>query len=407
MHLESKPISLFSIFAKRIESGSDMDTPFVYSTYVTGRNFIGRKAECNILGNLLGAGENVVIYGPPRSGKKSLVQQTLFNMRISGKQFSACDINLFNIRSLEKFLTCFGSAVIRSCFSTPGEYQESVSRLLDGTHFIFDKERFSRYDEVVSLNWAPDADDIRAMLALPGRIAAERGMKIFVLIEEFQNLMEDGRFEEIFSALKETMHRNSGTENSCCFIFSGSRVNAMKYIFEDYKYFHKLVEHVPIQEIDEMEIIEHVMRGFQNSGKVIEQEMILWAARLFKGNMWYINHFMATCDSMTKGFINEGILMEALRMVISVHEPHYLRIMENLTGHQTSLLRAVLEGVVKFSATDIIEKYSLNSSANVRRVKDALCKKEIITFNDREEPSVLDPLFEYWLRKYYFEIPDL
>ena len=116
---------------------------------------------------------------------------------------------------------------------------------------------------------------------------------------------------------------------------------------------------------------------------------------------------MATCDSMTKGFINEGILMEALRMVISVHEPHYLRIMENLTGHQTSLLRAVLEGVVKFSATDIIEKYSLNSSANVRRVKDALCKKEIITFNDREEPSVLDPLFEYWLRKYYFEIPDL
>lgn len=384
-----------------------MDTPFVYDRYVIDRNFIGRKAECNILGNLLGAGENVVIYGPPRSGKKSLVQQTLFNMRISGKQFSACDINLFNIRSLEKFLTCFGSAVIRSCFSTPGEYQESVSRLLDGTHFIFDKERFSRYDEVVSLNWAPDADDIRAMLALPGRIAAERGMKIFVLIEEFQNLMEDGRFEEIFSALKETMHRNSGTENSCCFIFSGSRVNAMKYIFEDYKYFHKLVEHVPIQEIDEMEIIEHVMRGFQNSGKVIEQEMILWAARLFKGNMWYINHFMATCDSMTKGFINEGILMEALRMVISVHEPHYLRIMENLTGHQTSLLRAVLEGVVKFSATDIIEKYSLNSSANVRRVKDALCKKEIITFNDREEPSVLDPLFEYWLRKYYFEIPDL
>ena len=269
-----------------------MDTPFVYSTYVTGRNFIGRKAECNILGNLLGAGENVVIYGPPRSGKKSLVQQTLFNMRISGKQFSACDINLFNIRSLEKFLTCFGSAVIRSCFSTPGEYQESVSGLLGGTHFIFDKERFSRYDEVVSLNWAPDADDIRAMLALPGRIAAERGMKIFILIEEFQNLMEDGRFEEIFSALKETMHRNSGTENSCCFIFSGSRVNAMKYIFEDYKYFHKLVEHVPIQEIDEMEIIEHVMRGFQNSGKVIEQEMILWAARLFKGNMWYINHFM-------------------------------------------------------------------------------------------------------------------
>ena len=30
-------------------------------------------------------------------------------------------------------------------------------------------------------------------------------------------------------------------------------------------------------------------------------------------------------------------------------------------------------------------------------------KKEIVTFEDDETPVVLDPLFEYWARKYYFE----
>ena len=30
-------------------------------------------------------------------------------------------------------------------------------------------------------------------------------------------------------------------------------------------------------------------------------------------------------------------------------------------------------------------------------------KKEIITFNEKDEPYFLDPLFEYWLGKYYFE----
>ena len=62
-----------------------------------------------------------------------------------------------------------------------------------------------------------------------------------------------------------------------------------------------------------------------------------------------------------------------------------------------------LDGVVKFSASDVIERYRLNSSANVRRVKDALRKKEVITFNEKDEPVILDPLFEYWVSNHFFE----
>ena len=29
-------------------------------------------------------------------------------------------------------------------------------------------------------------------------------------------------------------------------------------------------------------------------------------------------------------------------------------------------------------------------------------KKEVIMFNDKDEPVIQDPLFEYWLRKFYF-----
>ena len=50
-----------------------MDKPFVYDKYVTGKCFVGRKMDCNILGNLLEAGENVVMYEPPKSGKMSVI----------------------------------------------------------------------------------------------------------------------------------------------------------------------------------------------------------------------------------------------------------------------------------------------------------------------------------------------
>ena len=81
-----------------------MDRPFAYDNYVTGKNFVGRKMDCNILGNLLEKGEHVVIYDPPKSGKMSVIQQTLFNMRAMGRQFSVVRVNMFNIRSVEQFL---------------------------------------------------------------------------------------------------------------------------------------------------------------------------------------------------------------------------------------------------------------------------------------------------------------
>ena len=33
-----------------------------------------------------------------------------------------------------------------------------------------------------------------------------------------------------------------------------------------------------------------------------------------------------------------------------------------------------------------------------------LKKKEVLTFNEKDEPVFLDPLLEYWLKKYYFEM---
>ena len=126
-----------------------MDKPFVYDNYVTGRSFVGRKTDCNILGNLLEAGEHVVMYDSPKSGKMSVIQQTLFNLRSKGKQFMVIHVNMFNVRTIRDFLIKYGTAVIRPLFSTAEEYSEVISTYLEGTHFAFDPERFAVAEEVV------------------------------------------------------------------------------------------------------------------------------------------------------------------------------------------------------------------------------------------------------------------
>lgn len=383
----------------------DMDAPFVYDNPVTGKNFVGRKTECTVLANLLDAGEHVCLYEAPKNGMMSLVQQTLYNMRAAGKPFMVAYVNVFNVRTRRDFLKKFGAGVLRAAYSTPSDYAAAIGRFLDGTHFVFDAAMFASKEDIVCMNWDPDENDVYRMMQLPQMVAQEKGVPFYVVIKNFHNVMMTEDFETLLEAMNRSFaERDRMLENKAAFVFTGSMVNAMKYIFAEKKFFYRQVNHLPLQQIDDRDAVEHVIRGFRSSGKVVERDLALGACRLFRAQMWYMNQLFAICDSMSKGFINEAILVDALNALVAVHEPRFNVLVNDLTDHQLSLLRAVLDGVVKFSASDVIERYRLNSSANVRRVKDALRKKEIITFNDKDEPVILDPLFEYWISKHYFEI---
>lgn len=381
-----------------------MDTPFPYAQYVTGKHFIGRKADVTLLGNLLSQGEHVAIYEPPKSGKTSLIQQALYTMRLSGKAFTVGQFPALNIRTPEEFLLRLGATVLKMVAFTTDEIRNLVQRYLRDTHFVFDPVAFSERNQVISLNWELDADDILAMLRLPFRVAADRGDRMIMIVDEFQCLgyLDD---PDVILRPLDAVLREEQARKLFCFVFCGSGVNAMKAIFEGSRLFSRVVERVRLTPIDEHEIVDHVQRGFLASGKVVNQDLIVGACRLFKGNVWYINQFASICDSMSRGYIMEPVLVDALDCLLSIHGPQFVSIVSNLTTHQISLLRATIEGCIRFSSADIIRKYGLNSSANVKRVKDALMKKEVLTFDENDVPSLEDPLFEYWVKKYYFELP--
>lgn len=385
-----------------------MDTPFVYNGYVTDKNFIGRGTERKILANLIKAGEHVSIYEPPKTGKMSLLMQVFSDLKNERAQFLVAMVDMLNVRTLEDFLIKFGTAVIKLSASTPDDYASLVETYLDGTHFVFDRVSFINTGEVLSLNWSSDENDIARLMELPQRLALAKEIRYVVVLNEFQNLMNADEYEKVFKIMETQMkERDRKAPYHAVFVMMGGMVNAMKLIFDEKRYFYRQVNRVSLSAVDNKEIIEYLVRGFLSGmGKSFDRNLAMGACELFKSNLWYINHLAAICDALSKGFVTETMMTDALHSMISVHQIRFVSIVNDLTDHQLSLLRAVLDGVVKFSASDVIERYHLNSSANVRRVKDALKKKEVITFNEKDEPLVIDPLFEYWLRKTYFEIAE-
>ena len=382
-----------------------MESAFQYNKPVTGRQHLGRANETRIFVNLLAQGENIVIYEPPKTGKKSLVQQSFLQMKSSGRQFVSIQLSLLDVRSLADLTLRLAANTLRTAGSGPDEFARAAGELLQGTHLVFDRARFDSCGEVISPSWELDDEDLRAAFLLPYRLGAQTGVPRIVVIDEFQNVMltEDGDhacriLEGIFKTLPEEL------AGKASYVILGSQVNAMHEIFGIKRWFWRRVERIRIPNIETKEIMDHVVRGFLATGKVIDRELLLGVCKLFQDNIWYINHFSAICDSLTRGYIMEQTLTEALNSILAIHEPRFIATMNDLTTFQVSLLRAILDGHVRFSSAEVIRQYSLNSSANVRRLKDALCKKEIVTFDEDDNPILLDPLFEYWVRKYYFNM---
>ena len=382
-----------------------MDTAFTYGSPVSGKHFLGRKKDVNILANLITQKENIVLISPPKGGKTSLIQQAFLQLRLGTKKFMAAELDLRDVRDRITFLRRFGDTVIRQFATTPAEIRGVISRFLAGTHFIFDPRSFSEDGCALALNWDPDPKDLHALLTLPYLLTRDQDRRLILILREFQNV----RFQENWELLLKTMETVVKEQRSLLeaplfsYIMTGSQVNAMKDLFEHWRWFHRLaVIHYPSQ-VEENEVTEYVVRGFLSSGKVVDREMLKGAFTLLKGDMRYINHFFAICDHRSKGYIMEPILIEALADLVSIHEPRFEAMMGDLTNFQVALLRAITEGHVRFSSAEVIRQYGLSSSANVKRLKDALAKKEIITFNDNEEPVFIDPLFEYWVKKYFFK----
>ena len=384
-----------------------MEKTFNYSSPVSGLKFLGRKNDVTKLCSLLSQSENIAIWCPPKTGLTSLLQETVRKMRASQSELQVAFVSLRDVRSSREFLLRLGDAVCRAAASTAEQYADIVGSCLCGSHFVFDPKQFARNGRIISLGWDTDDEDTLAMLRMPYMLSAESGKRLIVVIEDFQNIdkMDDGFFlmKTLESVIKEA--KSQEERAACSFVMCGSQVNAMKEIFLVRKMFYRLVECFEPSPLADNDIIEHVRSSLMSSGKVVETELLVEIIRIFRNNIWYLNHYMAICDHLSKGYIMEPIMKQALEMIVSIHEPKFNGYCASLTNFQLSFLKAIMEGQVQFSSAEIIEKYGLNSSANIKRVRDALIKKEIITFGEKEELVMLDPLFEYWVRKYFFKLP--
>lgn len=376
-----------------------MNTTFIYDAPVAGSRFVGRKHDVELLRNLLCGGHSIVVYGEPGVGCNSLVQNAVSSVKMMAPEMIVAEIDFSRCRSTEDFLTVFADGLFKSCGSSPSDYKEFVELGLKGSHFVFDQDQFDTHGVTLSMNWMPDDVDIMKVFDLPTFFSGQKQARLLVLIRQFQNILFSPDNDVLLDAMEKVVGNQT---DDYVFVFTGSQFNKLREVFDFKRYFWHTVERIIPSVIDADMIAEFVYHGFQSTGKVLEKALIASTARMLRCNMRYVNHLFSIVDSIAKGYINQGTVSDAMRVMLSIYKPHFFNAVCSLTDFQLSLLKAIVHGETRFSTAGVIDKYGLNSSANVKRLKDALVKKELVWFDEDDMPHIQDPLFEYWLRQEYF-----
>lgn len=90
--------------------------------------------------------------------------------------------------------------------------------------------------------------------------------------------------------------------------------------------------------------------------------------------------------------------MDGSRALISHNAALFEKTTEDLTAYQMAYLQAMMDGVsAGFTKTEILKKYHLGTSANIKVIQKALVEKEIIEAT-RVKSSFLDPILPLWLK---------
>jgi hypothetical protein len=78
----------------------------------------------------------------------------------------------------------------------------------------------------------------------------------------------------------------------------------------------------------------------------------------------------------------------------------FVNLMDSMTEKQRSFLCAVSDGVKNLSSVETLSRYRLGTSGNIRIIKGALKKRDLIE-ETGHQVEIQDPLFKQWIQRVY------
>jgi hypothetical protein len=375
-------------------------SPFIYGNTVSAHSFTNREKDLEKLKNNLLNGINTMIISPRRWGKSSLVEKAILEINKTKSSYKTVLIDLFSVNGEEAFLEIFAREVIKASSTKWEDWISSgkdfFKNLIPQISVGIDPNN----DFSVSFDWKELKKHSSEILNLPEIIAEKKGIKIIVFLDEFQNLASFNDYENFEKKMRSVWQRQKNV-SYCLF---GSKRHMMSEIFNNpSKPFYRFGDIILLQKIETSRWIDFICSSFAETDKSIDETIAEKIALTMKNHSWYVQQLSHYTWNITQKDVKLEDVNNALIELINANTPLYQNEVENLSDTQVNFLKSVAKKETQFTSTAVMQTYRLGTPRNVLRNKSILINKDLIHLNN-DIYEFLDPAFELWFQKQYFNI---
>jgi hypothetical protein len=375
-----------------------MDAPFIFGRLAADKNFTNREKELIHLKQNFISGINTILISPRRWGKSSLVQKSGDEAIRSEKNLKMIYMDLFNIRTEEEFYKNLSEKVFKA---VSGRMEELIENTKNFMKQWVPKITFTpdaQQEISFGLDWHKVKKRPDEILNLAEVIATEKGLKIVICIDEFQNI---AYFEDPLAFQKKIRsHWQRHQKTSYC-LYGSKRHMLMEVFASSSMPFYKFGDLMFLEKIATEDWQPFIMGRFKSTGKKIPKKLAIRIAELMENHPYYVQQLAQLCWLRTEKETDDAIIEESLDSLIMQLSLLFQSLTESLSTTQVNFLKALLDGVTMLSSKETIDKYNLGTSANVNRIKGALIGREIIDEHNAKL-TILDPVYSIWLKNYYY-----
>ncbi len=373
-------------------------SPFIYGNTVSVHSFTNREEETVKLKNNLLNGINTMIISPRRWGKSSLVEKVIHDIERKNKTHKIVVMDLFAVNSEEEFLETFAREVIKASSNKWQEWigsgKDFFKQLIPSISLGLDPST----DFSISFDWKELRKHSEEILKLPETIAAKKGIKFIICLDEFQQLASFKEYAVFEKKLRSVWQR----QKHVTYCLYGSKRHMMTEIFNNpSKPFYRFGDIMLLPKIESKKWITFICKSFSDSGKQISEADAGWISKLMKDHSWYVQQLSHYTWNLTSKKATTKEVALALQELIQANTPLYQREVEIISGTQLNLLKAIAKQESQFTSSAIMRNYLLGTPRNVSKNKAILLVNDIV-YEHNGKLEFLDPAFELWFKKQFF-----
>jgi uncharacterized protein len=370
--------------------------PFRYGALALDDAFTDREREIAELRADIRNGQDVVVLAPRRYGKSSLIWRV--SQELARRRVLVAAVDLMTTPTVGKLAEKLARAIHEDVASRK---EKALDRLrVFGALRI--KPTVNVDPDTGRLSFGFDADhrpeDMRAtlehLLKLPGELAAERGRRVALIFDEFQEVVD------VDPALPRLMRAVFQQQPEVAHVYLGSRRHMMRRLFSDENEpFWRSAKPIELGVIAPEAFRGYIAERFEGSGRGIDGQAVDAVLDVTGGHPYATQELCYFLWQLTPAGTRADLsrLDEALDGVLRSENAHFTTVWDHASAQQRLLLQALAAEPGRALTTDYRRRHELPSPSTVQSAVTALERQELVA-NQHGEVRIVEPFLSEWIR---------